>query len=369
MRILHIIPLYCSDKQVKNFQTLGGGERYPFELARFLATNYTNDDVRIMLFGKENKQVSIEGMTIDIVQGVRPFGLINRNFSPLPFSTKFVKNISQADIIHGYHINSDTITVSSLMAKVYKKPMVLTDFGGGGKINISKFIRGEVLANKVLCISEFDSKFWKVRDKDVIYGGVDLKKYHYQKNKKDYVLFVGRLLPHKGIDKLIHAMPKEYKLIIAGRVFNKSYLLYLKKLAQGKNIEFIENPEDAKLVSLYQNASCLVLPSTHIGKNGKKIKKTELFGLVAVEAMACGTPVIVSNAASLPELVENGYNGYIFKDGDIKDLEKKIKKIISNEKLISLMGYNGRKLVEEKYNWEKIAIKVRSVYGDLIKQN
>jgi glycosyltransferase involved in cell wall biosynthesis len=161
-------------------------------------------------------------------------------------------------------------------------------------------------------------------------------------------------------------MPKDYKLIVAGRVFNEAYLNRLKKIAGDKNVEFIENPKDEQLIELYQNASCFVLPSTHKSYTGKKHKKTELFGLVVVEAMACGTPVIVSSAASLPELVESGVNGYVFKDGDTDDLTKKIKKIIFDKKLILAMGYQGRKLVEEKYNWKKVAENVRDFYSKAV---
>ena len=369
MKILHIIPIYCTDNQLENFQTLGGGERYPFELARFLASNNDKDEIHIMVFGNRDSSLIKDGITINVVKGLKPFGMINQNFSPVPFSTNFFKNISQADIVHGYHIKSDTITFSSLIAKAYQKPMVLTDFGGGGPLNFSKFMPSENLAKKILCISEFDSKFWKVANKSIIYGGVDLKKYDFRSNKENYVLFVGRILPHKGIDRLILAMPDNYKLVIAGHAFDKSYLAQLKKLAKGKNIEFIENATDKALINLYQNASCFVLPSTHKNINGKKVKKTELFGLVVVEAMACGTPVIVSNAASLPELVDNGYNGYIFNDGDVQDLAEKIKKVINNKTLINKMSYNGRKLVEQKYTWEKIAKNVRSLYGELLGGN
>lgn len=368
MRILHIIPIYCNDRQIDNFQTLGGGERYPYELARFLALNNPKDNVHMMVFGERDKSILSNGMTIDVVKGMRPFRKINKNFSPIPLSKIYFEHISKADIIHGYHIRSDTTTLSSLIAKLYNKPIVLTDFGGGGKINFSKLINFEKLAKCILCISEFDSKFWSNKNKEVIYGGVDLKKYKYQKNKKDYVLFVGRILPHKGVDNLIQAMPKDYKLIIAGRVFDERYLEKLKKLAKGKQIEIIENPKDTQLVELYKNASCFVLPSTHKSSNGKNNKKTELFGLVVVEAMASGTPVVVSSAASLPELVENGYNGYIFKDRDINELSEKIRKIISNKKLIIELGLNGRKLVEEKFSWEKVAKHVRAIYNATLVQ-
>jgi glycosyltransferase involved in cell wall biosynthesis len=368
MKILYVLPLFCNRDQITNFQTLGGGERYPFELARFLASNNKTDHVQILLFGEKESNFTIDGVTISVIKGFKPFELVNQNFSPFPSSLSFFKNISRADIIHGYHIKSDTITLSSLTAKLYNKPIVLTDFGGGGRLNISKIIGFESLAKAVLCISDFDSTFWHVKNKPTIYGGVDLEKYQYTKDKKQYVLYAGRILPHKGIDLLIQAIPKDYKLIIAGRVFNKVYLEHLKKIAGNKNITFIENPNDKELVNLYQYASCFVLPSTHTDYTGKKYKKTELFGLVAIEAMASGTPIIVSSAASLPELVKTGYNGFIFQDGDVNDLRQKLTQIITDKKLILSMGKNARKLAEEKYSWKNVAKKVREIYLQVIEQ-
>src|SRR5258708_5475107 len=91
-------------------------------------------------------------------------------------------------------------------------------------------------------------------------------------------------------------------------------------------------------------------------------QKTELFGLVVVEAMACGTPVIVSSAGPLPELVINGDNGYVFEDRNVADLSNKINKIISKSEVVEKMGLKSRKLAENKYNWNNIAKKVREIY-------
>lgn len=372
MKSLHVIPIYCSDDQLRSFQTLGGGERYPFELTRFLALTNKNDSVEIMLFGNTDQTITMNHVKMHMVKGIRPFKKMNKNFSPIPVSKKFLEHIDKADIVHGYHIKSDTTTLTSLAARMKKKPMVLTDFGGGGPANISKvisnFAKVEKLGDATMCISNYDSTFWDVKNKTIIYGGVDLHKYTYHKEKKNYVLYAGRILPHKGLDTLIKAIPENMPLIIAGRAFNKNYLDHLKEIAKDKQITFIENPADEKLVSLYKEASCFILPSTHTDYTGKKYKKTELFGLVVVEAMASGTPVIVSSAACLPELVENGINGFVFKDGDANDLREKVETIVHNKKLIETMGVAGRKIAEEKYNWEVIATQVRETYNKLIKQ-
>jgi glycosyltransferase involved in cell wall biosynthesis len=362
MNILHVVPIYCSENQIKNFQSLGGGERYPFELAKFLAQNNLKDNVEIILFGKRNDTIFNEGVKINVIKGVRFKSSKNPNFSPVPFSWSFIKKIQWADVIHGYHIKSETTTILSIITKTMKKPLFLTDLGGGRKARVLGVFKTELLAKSVLCLSKFDSNFWKVKNKKIIYGGVDINKYKFKKEKQKYVLYIGRILPHKGVDTLIRALPDGEKLIVAGRSYDHKYLDYLRNISNNKQVKFIENPSDNEIINLYENASCFVLPSTHKDYLGYKHKKTELFGLVLIEAMACGTPVIASSAASLPELIRDGYNGYIFEDSNVNSLRKKMLTIINDPKLIQKMGLNGRKLVEDKFNWSVISKNVRSIY-------
>jgi glycosyltransferase involved in cell wall biosynthesis len=364
MKILHIVPIYFSDSQIKIFHTLGGGERYPFELARFLALHNAKDEVQLMLFGDRDSTYTINGLQINVIKGIKLFPKTNKNFSPLPFSLSFFKKIYWADIIHAYHTKADITLFAAILAKLFKKPLFLTDLGGGARYSLSRLFDVQPLVHTALCISKFDMQAWNITRKKVIFGGVDVNKYPYKKTKDTYVLYIGRILPHKAIDVLIQAMPNDLKLIVAGRPFDREYLAYLKHLAKDKKVKFIEDPEDRQLIDLYKNASCFVLPSTHIDYKGNKQKKTELFGLVVVEAMACGTPVIVSSAGSLPELVEEGYNGYVFTDRDSAELRKKIKKIVTNKTVITQMGKNARKLVEEKYDWRMIAKRVREAYEE-----
>ncbi len=363
MKILHIVPIYFSIKEVDSFQTLGGGERYPFELAKFQSKTEKNDEVQILLFSSANRNFLVEGVKVTVVKSIRYLPFFNNNFSPIPFSTKLYQLMNWADAIHGYHVKADTILLLTILSKFIGKPFFLTDLGGGGNLTLSKILNYEKLATAILCISKFDCSFRKVRNKIVINGGVDIKKYKMSSKKENFVLYVGRILPHKGIDRLIKAVPRSTKLVVAGRVFDTPYLNHLKSLSKNKKVLFIENPDDIKLTSLYRKASCFVLPSTHKDYLGNYRKKPELLGLVVIEAMASGTPVIVSSAGSLPELVENNVNGYVFKDGDINDLSKKIIKVVNSKVLIKKLGMNGRKIVEQKYNWNSIAINTRKIYS------
>src|SRR5712675_72235 len=82
------------------------------------------------------------------------------------------------------------------------------------------------------------------------------------------VLFVGRLLPHKGVDDLIRAMPAELPLTIVGRAYDAHYLERLHELANGKRVTFRHDADDDGLVDAYQRARCVVLPSVYRTDDG-----------------------------------------------------------------------------------------------------
>jgi len=126
---------------------------------------------------------------------------------------------------------------------------------------------------------------------------------------------VGRIMPHKGIDRIIRALPSGLKLHVVGRVYHEEYHTLVRQLAEGKDVEFISGADDDRLVSIYQQASLFVQASCVRDVYGNVAAKTELMGLTTLEAMACGLPVIVSaDGGSLPELVTDTRFGAVFKD-------------------------------------------------------
>ena len=126
------------------------------------------------------------------------------------------------------------------------------------------------------------------------------------------VLCVSRILPHKGIDRVIEALPEGLRLIVAGRVYHDDYHARLRRLAEGKAVCFIHDADDERLLNLYRSAGVFVQASTTRDLYGTFVNKPELMGLTTLEAMACGLPVVVSDAGSLPELVTDARFGRVF---------------------------------------------------------
>jgi glycosyltransferase involved in cell wall biosynthesis len=95
---------------------------------------------------------------------------------------------------------------------------------------------------------------------------------------------------------------------------------------------------------------------------GKFYPKPELFGLVLAEAMACGTPVIATNVAALPQVVKNGVNGLLVPPNDPSAIREKILQLMGDSNLASELGKNGRKIVENNFTWSKVAERCLSAY-------
>ncbi len=188
------------------------------------------------------------------------------------------------------------------------------------------------------------------------------KKFKIPKNKK-IVLFVGRLWPEKNVRTLIKSMQHLKKekifLVIVGKK-EKQYS-YLKKLSKNLLLDykifFLGRINSKELNDAYNAATLFCLPSM-----------AELEGIVILEAMAHGKPIIVSNSANSASRFFVEKNGFIFNTFDYFDLASKIKKICSDKKLISSMSSKSLEYVK-KYNIERSVDKLISVYSNLLRRS
>lgn len=116
------------------------------------------------------------------------------------------------------------------------------------------------------------------------------------------VVSVGRILPHKGHERTIRALPPGMSLVIVGQPYDQEYLAYLRIVAEGKDVTFADWLDDAQVRALLHRAGIFVHASTHVDYRGHYAHKPELLGLAPLEALASGTQALVSDAACLPEL-------------------------------------------------------------------
>ena len=239
-----------------------------------------------------------------------------------------------------------TITTSMpplLLVSMFKTVPMVFNVHGADVITISK--RTEILKNMaapllnkaklVVAPSEYfkgvvlDSFPNLVPDKVFVSpsGGVDLTLFHpEEKQTPEMVLgFVSRIDCGKGWDTYIEALSllkkKGYKVrgIIAGRGTEQMAMLKMMKVKDVEDIiEYVGPVPHDKLPSLFMKLDAFVFPT----------RRSESLGLVGVEALACGIPVVGSNYAALPEYIKNGYNGFLFNHNDEGDLCDKLASFI-----------------------------------------
>ncbi len=116
------------------------------------------------------------------------------------------------------------------------------------------------------------------------------------------VVSVGRIIPHKGYERTIRALPSGMRLTIVGQHYDAAYLGFLRSSAQGKDVVFDDTLDDAAVRGLLHRAGTVVQASSHVDYAGRYAHKPELLGLAPLEALASGAPTLVSDAACLPEL-------------------------------------------------------------------
>jgi D-inositol-3-phosphate glycosyltransferase len=233
-------------------------------------------------------------------------------------------------------------------------------------------------ADGIICFSEHEQKllnrlYGAAPDRvAVVPCGVDLRRFRpldradcrrtLSLDQRPLVLYVGRLEPLKGIDILIRAMARLKQsearlLVVGGDAHASSQLRQLTRLAIALGIEdrvtFAGAVEQADLPRYYNAADVCVMPSHY-----------ESFGLVAVEAMACGTPVIASRVGGLTTTVEDGKTGYLIPWRYPEPFAEKIDLVLSNERIRDDLGRRARRSML-RFGWERVAEGLAAEYRRL----
>jgi glycosyltransferase involved in cell wall biosynthesis len=189
------------------------------------------------------------------------------------------------------------------------------------------------------------------RSATVVYPGVDATKYKPTQQKEEFIFTIGRLTKFKKVNLIIRALAllrqegTQMRLIVGGDGEDKPNLMNLaRKSALSEQVEFIGRLSDEDVCTYMSRAKFVVFPTTN-----------EPFGLVPLEAMACGTPVIVSDTGGPKETVIDGETGLTFKADNQADLAHKIRFLWGNENLLAKMSSAARKHVEEKFSWDVTA--------------
>jgi glycosyltransferase involved in cell wall biosynthesis len=364
VRVIHVAPTPFGERGL-----FGGGERYPLELARALAS-----------------QVECELITFGRHAGVErePGGLRVRTLAALgwlgghpahPFAPGLAHALLKikpgSHVVHTHHMRSLPSQMTALIGRARHQRLAVTDHGLQGTDWGGLLPR---LFDAFLTVSNYSSQELAAPPARtrVIYGGADPVRYAPDANQaRRGVLFVGRLTPHKGVDRLLLALPAGAHLRIVGstghdaRLPERDYPRLLHRLAHDQDVEFTGTADDADLPGLFRSARVIAVPSVEKTCYGRSVRVSELLGLVALEAMACGTPVIASRVGGLPEVVQDGVTGFLVPPGDVNALRERLDQLLRDPALAHRLGQNARELILERFTWTRVADRCLTAYQDL----
>lgn len=316
--------------------------------------------------------------------------IMQLNFNLISKATELINKEGPFDVIHAH----DWLVAyaAKTLKDSFKIPVVstihATESGRNSGIHdeVQRYINDtewmltyestEVIVNSNFMKSELQRLFGLPFEKiNVIPNGVNLNLYNgverdynfrrqYAADNEKIILYVGRLVYEKGIQNLIAAIPKvlnnyhDSKLIIAGK---GGMIDELRDEVRRLNIEnkvyFTGYLNLTQVTKMYKCADVAVFPSTY-----------EPFGVVALEGMLSGTPVVVSDVGGLNEIVEHRVNGMKSYAGNPNSIADSILELLFNPELCANVAKAAKAKVKSQYNWNKIAQDTHFIYQKAICQ-
>jgi len=367
MRVLMVTPGY--------YPIVGGTE----SMVKILSTelNRTGVTTDILTFNMDKKWSPKWSNKIEIIDNLKIYRIAGLKWFPVPSSRfnmdinlipgRFTQILKQYDIIH-YHELEYSFPLFSLMIN---KPKILHLHG------IFFNILKKYPINRMILLHAADYYFAinKKMIPELIELGIPKDRIYYFPNFIDTkffipskekifntILFVGRIIPEKGLNILLKSLEKIHNkvhlFIIGPQDFSSVFFQNIINLIEIENqrgkhkITYLGTFEQRDLISWYQKSSILVLPS--VGE--------EAFGIVILEALACGTPVIATNVGGVPEAFEDGKNGILVPANNAKKLGEAIDYLLDNENIRIKFGENGRNWVEKNFSLETSIKKLCGIY-------
>jgi len=186
----------------------------------------------------------------------------------------------------------------------------------------------------------------------IIYPGLPKDLYSFEGQPGSYLVFLGRIAPFKGVHTAIEIATRVgANLVIAAKYdvrYDEYYRRIVKPLIMQSNVRETGEIDDKQKQMILGSAQALLFP----------IDWAEPFGLVIIEAMACGTPVIAFGRGAVPEIIDNGVTGFV-----VQDIEEAVNVV---EQLTPAMRFECRKVFEQRFLSDYMAKQYVDFYQDII---
>lgn len=295
MRIAQIAPVVERVPPKK----YGGTERIVYHLTEELVRR--GHDVTLFASGDSITSARLVASSPRALREARVADIYGPNIWTLLNIGRAYAMQDEFDVIHDH-----TMPLSLPAANIARTPVVGTNHGGVTEATRDLFVN--LVRPSIVSISRSQVDMLPgINHAGVVYNGLPLSHYPFARTHKGYLLFVGRICLEKGTHfavQVARALGK--KLIIAGKVdtVDEAYFHeYVEPYLTG-NIQWVGEVDEEERNRLMRDAECLLHPVTWM----------EPFGLVLIEAAACGCPVIAFNKGSIPEVVVDGGTGFVVND-------------------------------------------------------
>jgi glycosyltransferase involved in cell wall biosynthesis len=359
MRVLHIVPAAFEVSGA-----IGGAERYALSLAVAMSRQVPT---RLVTFGDHPRSWMEDGLPARVLPGTHSVN--GQRWNPL--SGYLLGELRQADVVHCHQQHVLCSSLSALLGRGFRRRVVATDHAGGG-LDFSWYFSTDSWFHRLLHVSAFSRTIAGQNDNSrasVISAGVDTMRFARRQDSEDRVpraLFVGRLLPHKGVHDLIEALPPDVGLDIVGPELDEAYASVLRGIAADRpDVAFLGVVPETELVRLYQRALCTVLPSVYKNPYGAPTAVPELLGQALLETMSCGTPAICTDVGGMPETLLDGHTGYVVPPGDPTSLRRRLEELAADHELVDRLGRRAGAHIRATFTWEVVAARCLAAYRSI----
>lgn len=336
----------------------GGGERYALELARALSRRVP---ARLVTFGAKTGRRYDGDLEIHTHQPL----LYVRGARVNPLSFGFLGALTDVDVVHCMSWNTLVTDFSIVAARALGKRVFVTDVGGGASLTLVRWLPLARLVDRFLLIAaQGGGQFERFRSRwSILWAGIDVDRFRPEPGlPRRGVLYVGRILPHKGINYLVEAIDSGVPLRIVGRPYHQEFLQLLRRLAEGKDVTFVTDASDEQIIQEYRSCAVAVLPSVNTTVYGDTTALPELLGFTTMEAMSCGAPVLCTDVGALSEMVVDGVTGFLVPPNDPEPLRARIRQLLGDPDLASRLGAAARQRIVDNFTWDHTAARCLSAY-------
>jgi glycosyltransferase involved in cell wall biosynthesis len=366
MKVLHLTPSYFSPESI-----MGGGERYALELARAMAEK---TETRLVSFGSV-RSTEILGK---LRQEIYPVTGLGREFLNNPRTLLFWRELLWADVVQTHQVNTWVADAAVLLARLLGKPCFGVDHGGGGARVLNRRLPVFGGYDAVVAQSKFAVQHLPkpLRGRAVIIpGGVNVDFFQRglpDRTRPGRILFVGRLLPHKGVHHLVEAVRElndpGVELHVVGSGGSSDYAQKMRAWAAGLKVVWREGVTNEELRREYEEARVTVLVSSYRDYFGDTVSAPEMMGLVLLESQSCGTPVICTDVGGMPEFLQTDRTGWRIPADDVSALSAALRQALSLPEPEREALSRWARAFAETMSWERVADQYLALYQRCFKQ-